>query len=61
MTAKPKSQVQKFREAARAIETDDSQERFDATLRRVAKHDSKTADRGDGDPSTEAKPTKEGR
>jgi hypothetical protein len=32
-----KSQIQKFREAARKIEADDSEERFDEALRRLAK------------------------
>lgn len=30
-----RSQVDKFREAARQLETDDSDERFDATLERL--------------------------
>lgn len=33
----PKSQVEKFREAAREIETDDSEESFDAKLKKIAK------------------------
>ena len=32
-----KSQVDKFREAARELETDDSEERFDSLLKKVAK------------------------
>jgi hypothetical protein len=32
-----KSQIDKFREAARDLETDDSEERFDATLKRIAR------------------------
>ncbi|PJG53750.1 hypothetical protein CVM73_18645 [Bradyrhizobium forestalis] len=35
--AKKKSQVEKFREAAREADADDSQERFDATLKGLAK------------------------
>jgi hypothetical protein len=35
--AKPKSQIQKFREAARAANADRSEEHFDATLKRLAK------------------------
>jgi len=31
-----KNQADKFREAARELETDDSEERFDATLKKVA-------------------------
>jgi hypothetical protein len=37
MTAKPKSQIQKFREAARAVGTHDSEKRFNAALKGVAK------------------------
>jgi hypothetical protein len=32
-----KSQIDKFKAAARELETDDSEEHFDATLKRVAK------------------------
>jgi hypothetical protein len=32
-----KTQIQKFREAAREAGTDDSEERFDATLKELAK------------------------
>ena len=35
--AKDKSQVQKFREAAKEAGTDDSEERFNATLKDLAK------------------------
>jgi hypothetical protein len=35
--AKLKSQIQTFREAARNLETDESEERFDAALKVVAK------------------------
>lgn len=31
------SQLSKFKEAAKQVETDDSEERFDTALRRVAK------------------------
>lgn len=34
---KPTPQLDKFKEAAREVETDDSEERFDGVLRRVAK------------------------
>jgi hypothetical protein len=37
MTAKPKTQVQKFREAARDLETDDDEKRFDERLGKIAK------------------------
>ncbi|WP_206456262.1 hypothetical protein [Aurantimonas marina] len=32
-----KPQIDKFREAARELETDDDEARFDATLKRIAK------------------------
>lgn len=34
---KAESQIKKFREAARELETDDSEEAFDAKLKRIAK------------------------
>jgi hypothetical protein len=37
MAKQPKSQIQKFREAARAAEADESEERFDETLKGFAK------------------------
>jgi len=37
MNAPPKSQAEKFKEAARELETDDSEEAFDRALKRVAK------------------------
>jgi hypothetical protein len=37
VTKGKKTQVQKFREAARAAETDDSEDRFNATLKGLAK------------------------
>jgi hypothetical protein len=37
MTAKPKTQIQKFREAARELETDDSEKRFNERLGKIAK------------------------
>lgn len=33
----PKSQIEKFREAAREVETDDREEAFDAVLKKIAK------------------------
>lgn len=36
-TDKEKSQVDKFREAARELITDDSEEHFDAMLKKIAK------------------------
>lgn len=35
MTDSKKTQYQKFKEAARDLETDDSEENFDATLKRI--------------------------
>ena len=40
----PKSQVDKFREAAREVETDDSEEAFDAIVRKIAKQHAKEDD-----------------
>jgi hypothetical protein len=37
MTAKPKTQVQKFREAARDLETDDNEKRFNERLGKIAR------------------------
>jgi len=37
MTAKSKSQIQKFRDAARSVGASDSERRFNAALKRVAK------------------------
>jgi hypothetical protein len=34
---KPKKQIDKFKEAARELETDDSEEAFDAKLKKIAK------------------------
>jgi hypothetical protein len=36
MTDKPKPQIDKFKEAAREVRTDDSEERFDRVLKKVA-------------------------
>lgn len=41
---RPKSQVEKFREAAREIETDDSEEAFDAKLKKIAEAPPKPKD-----------------
>jgi hypothetical protein len=40
-TPKKKSQIQKFREAAREHGADQSEERFNSTLRELAKHSRK--------------------
>lgn len=37
MTDKPKPQIDKFKDAARKLKTDESEEHFDEKLRRVAK------------------------
>jgi hypothetical protein len=63
--AKPKKNVESdaqgdvFIDAARALECDESEERFDAALKKVAAH--KPKDREDGFPKGEAKPSKETR
>lgn len=46
-TTKPKTQIAKFREAARELETDDSEEVFDRTLQKITKvkPDGKPSDR----------------
>lgn len=36
-TADKKSQLERFKEAAKSVETDDSEERFDQTLKHVAR------------------------
>jgi len=38
MTDKPKSQLDKFKEAARELETDDDPERFKERLGKLVKH-----------------------
>lgn len=38
MTDKDKSQLDKFKEAARELETDDDPERFKDRLRKIVKH-----------------------
>jgi hypothetical protein len=53
-----KSQIDKFRDAARALEADEDERKFDKDLERVAKH--KPAPSEDGAPKA-PKPSKEGR
>lgn len=55
MTTKnqPPSQVDKFREAARELETDDREEAFDAKLKRIAK--AQPAHNGDASPNGPAR------
>jgi hypothetical protein len=49
-----------FAEAARALECDESEERFDAALKKVAAH-KPSKDRADGGAKGNAKPSKETR
>lgn len=44
--AKTKSQVAKFREAARSLETDDSERRFDERLEKIARQKPKPTKKG---------------
>lgn len=41
---KSKKQIDKFRDAAREVETDDREEAFDAIVKRIAKHPAKEDD-----------------
>jgi hypothetical protein len=54
--AKQKSQIEKFREAAKEAGTDDSEERFDATLKNLAKSPREAEKAGQNEPREEAKP-----
>jgi hypothetical protein len=54
--AKQKSQVEKFREAAKEAGTDDSEERFNATLKDLAKTPRDAGKAGQKEPGEEAKP-----
>jgi hypothetical protein len=56
----PKSQQRDFVEAARSLECDESEERFDAALRKIAAH-KPHKDGESGSPQGKAKPTKETR
>lgn len=38
MTDTPQSQLDKFKEAARELETDDDEARFDERLRKIVRH-----------------------
>lgn len=51
-----KSQVQKFREAAKETGTDESEERFNATLKDLAKAPRDADKVGQSDPGHETKP-----
>jgi hypothetical protein len=54
--AKKKSQIDKFHEAAREAGTDESEERFNATLKDLAKSPAKAKETGQNKPAGEAKP-----
>jgi hypothetical protein len=51
-----KSQVEKFREAAKEAGTDESEERFNATLKDLAKSPGEAKETGQNKPAEEAKP-----
>jgi hypothetical protein len=51
-----KSQIEKFREAAKEAGTDDSEEHFNATLKDLAKSPRKGDKVGQNEPGEEAKP-----
>jgi hypothetical protein len=51
-----KSQVQKFREAAKEAGTDESEERFNKTLKDLAKSPRDARETGQNEPGEEAKP-----
>jgi len=51
-----KSQVEKFREAAKEAGTDESEERFNATLKDLAKSPREEKETGQNKPAEEAKP-----
>jgi hypothetical protein len=53
-------QVERFVETARMLGCDESEERFDAALKKVAAH-RPPKDREDGSPKGDAKPSKETR
>lgn len=44
MTDQKKSQLERFKEAARELETDDAADRFDAALKKIAKAGKKPDD-----------------
>ncbi len=46
---KEKSQLDRFKEAARQLETDDDEDRFDAALKKIAKAGKKPEDAKNGD------------
>ncbi len=51
-----KSQIKKFREAAREAGTDDSEERFNATLKDLAKSPREAEKAGQSEPGGDEKP-----
>jgi hypothetical protein len=56
--AKKKSQIEKFREAAKEAGADDSEERFNKTLKDLAKSPREGRDAGQNDPGEAPKPKK---
>ena len=57
-TEPPKTQVERFKKAARALECDESEERFDAALAKIAAH-KPPKDSDDGAPKAHAKQPKD--
>jgi hypothetical protein len=51
-----KTQIQKFREAAKEAGTDDSEERFNKTLKDMAKSPREGKEAGQNEPGEETKP-----
>jgi hypothetical protein len=56
MVMAKKSQVEKFREAARQAGTDESEERFNKTLKDLAKSPREAKEAGHNEPGEETKP-----
>jgi hypothetical protein len=54
--AKQKSQIQKFREAAKEAGADESEERFNKTLKDLAKSPSEAKEAGQNEPGEVEKP-----
>ncbi len=64
--AKSESQIDKFKETARALETDEDEGKFDAALKKVAKGDPKALDElagalGQKDPNADFLPPRKPR
>jgi hypothetical protein len=56
MAASKKTQIEKFREAAKEAGTDDSEERFNATLKGLAKTPHDAGETSQKEPGETAKP-----